>query len=230
MNNNTENEKWLEILGSKDILTGEGDQSSLEAALIRRAFLRQIEQEIKFEPSLEGLNNILAEAEKQKIFISQSPLEFYRETINSLYLFLALPKSITASLVMIAVMAGVSLFQFDQNARLKSEIFLNSSKPIGMMPQATEMVQTDNPLRESYIRAFEANTAIQIVDNPETIAEKWEKRFNDKKIDYTIKFQLPDRIIFTLKVTPEASSILENENIISPTEQWLNLLIERRHS
>lgn len=196
MTEKTDDEKWLEALRGQT--EGEPSKPELEATLIRSAVVRGTQSRSAYETTEGGFQQLLTEAQKQRLIRSEKTPSALQRLINTLYEFLAAPAGVMASLTLILGLSVTAGWQAEQ---------LNSADV------------------DTVRGGTSAERINQIVPSAQAAAAVWQKDLLDAGVGHTVSFESPGRILIRMQLSPAAIDLLMSKRIQPPAGQWCTLVI-----
>ena len=199
MNNQTDDQEWLDTLGGKRRGEQATTASEIEAQALRNAFFRKSQSRPVYATTEAHFQRILAEAKNRGLLRARNQSTGRVTLLGAIYEFLTAPAAVMASA---ALICGLTI-------------------TVGW--QAHEM----NAGEDTTVRGeISAGRVSLIVESPVETAKAWQKDLLEACIEHSVSFEAPNRILIRIKLSPAAVELLEKKRISPPNSDRLTLVID----
>ena len=207
MNDELEDQLWFDALQGKAPKGHSRSPTEVQASALRSSVLRSISARPALEPTTAGFEKMLAEAKRRGLLKPEESAWKPADVISRAYDFLALPSSVTASVVIVVVLGATTGWQ---------AMHING-------------FQEDSIRYGDVMRGGAGDSVAQLTSSPEEateIAQVWQKDLLTKGIAHSVSFETPTKILIRMRLTPATIELLEERRILPPKGEWCTVSIE----
>ena len=207
MNDELEDQLWFDALQGKAPKGHSRSPTEVQASALRSSVLRSISARPALEPTTAGFEKMLAEAKRRGLLKPEESAWKPANVISRAYDFLALPSSVTASVVIVVVLGATTGWQ---------AMHING-------------FQEDSIRYGEVMRGGAGDSVAQLASSPEEateIAQVWQKDLLAKSIEHSVSFEAPNKTLIRMRMTPATIDLLEGRRILPPKGVWCTVSIE----
>jgi len=207
MNDELEDQLWFDALQGKAPKGQSRTPAEVQASALRSSVLRSISARPTFKPTTAGFEKMLAEAKRRGLLKPEESAWKPADVISRTYNFLALPSSVTASVVTVVVLGVTTGWQAKQ---------ING-------------FQGDSIRYGDVMRGDFGGSVAQLASSPEEaaeIAQGWQKDLLAKGIAHSVSFETPNKTLIRMRLTPATIELLEKRRILPPKGEWCTVSVE----